>query len=419
MSTKRLKYTHLLMIILCMLICSAPISAHGHGIAEPEPLTFSGAEAIADTIGNRPDGIEAPVRKDSVAYTIPGSRPTPAKYDPHTDPNRDWLHLALKGYFNPKDTTVRYSKFMKLFNAVYNWGDRVFNSYDSTYVAGFGKNWKARLAFEAWTDSYNMRVDNTSMLFLSEPYTTLGAYLHFMAVSVGYKIDLGKTFRSKPVRHTKFEFGFNCARFYAEFDYNSNTGGTYIRRFGNYKNKKFVREFFPGVKNSVLNFSIYYFFNNRKYANGAAYNFSRLQKKSAGSFLLGFNHCYQHTEINFATLPEDMLPYLTFNTTRYNFRYHEFCLMLGYGYNWVLNKHLLFNATLQPSIGVTRGYEDSYDGTKLMLALNGNGRVSLTYNLKDFFTCLILKSNIQWYNSDRLSLFTGIHNFQLSVGYRF
>lgn len=385
-------------------------------IAEPTAIDLPADSLSADF------WLKSHPHPDSVINFTPRriSRKEQMEYSIARDPDRDWWHLLKRGYFNPHDSTVRYSKFMKLFCKVYTWGDRVFNTYDTTYVVGFGRNWKARLAYDAWTDSYNMNFDHQMpIMFLSEPYSSLGAYLHFMAVSVNYSIDVGKVFQNKPVNHSKFEFGFNCARFNAELSYSSNTGGTYIRRFGDYKNKKFVREFFPGLKMSNLNFAIYYFFNNRKYANGAAYNFSKLQKKSAGSFLLGFNYANLDCTFDFDRLPEKMKPYLTWPDLYYKFHYNEFCLLFGYGYNWVLNKHFLFNFTGMPSIGITRCYEDSRDGGANLLALNALGRMSLTYNQRDFFICLILKANLQWYRSGRLSFLSGIENLSLSIGYRF
>lgn len=49
--------------------------------------------------------------------------------------NRNWLHLIKKGELDMKDTTVQYPRFLKFCVGVYNWADRVFNSYDTTYVS--------------------------------------------------------------------------------------------------------------------------------------------------------------------------------------------------------------------------------------------------------------------------------------------
>lgn len=348
----------------------------------------------------------------------------PPKYSAQDDPNRDWLHLLKKGYFNPQDTTVKYSKFMELFCKVYNWGDRTFNSYDTDYVVGFGRNWKARVAFDIWNETHYINFGHKMpMLFATDPYTSAAVYLHFMAVSVNYQFDIGKIFFGKPIRHNKIELGFNCARFNAELTFTSNTGGTYVRTFGDYNkvenHNHISRIFFPGTKSTIFNASIFYFFNNRKYANGAAYTFSKLQKKSAGSFIAGFNYNSQNMTLNFGLLPEQLLPYYVWNLTRLKFHYSEYCLLGGYGYNWVTNKHLLYNITILPSIGITNCAEDNHDSGSNTLALNGQLRMSLTYNLNDFFICMIAKGAVQWYHNNNVSLFSGVQNASLSIGYRF
>ena len=411
------KYAWLMVFILALLSAA---DMRGGRVRTFEPDSLS-EEAWLEQ-HPLPDSVKSPIEKIKLI-----KEQIKAKENTADDPNRDWWHLLKKGYFNPKDTTVKYSKFMKLFCDVYTWGDRVFNTYDTTYVAGFGLNWKARLALDLWTDSYSMNAGRRRdsnympMTFISEPYASLGAYLHFMAVSINYSIDLGKVFFNRPINHTKFEFGFNCARFNIDLSVTQNKGGTYIRRFGEYREgkKKIVKRFFPGVYSRTLNLNTYYFFNNHKYANGAAYNFSRLQKKSAGSFILGFNYAYQDMEFNFARLPEDLFQYYKWDNTRYHFSYNGYCLLVGYGYNWVINSHLLFNISALPSIGVTHCNEDSIEASANLLSLNAAGKCSLTYNLRDFFVCLIAKGHLQWYRSDRFSLTSGIHNLSLSIGVRF
>ncbi|MDE6010471.1 MAG: DUF4421 family protein, partial [Muribaculaceae bacterium] len=64
-------------------------------------------------------------------------------------------------------------------------------------------------------------------------------------------------------------------------------------------------------------------------------------------------------------------------------------------------------------------YEDSSEGRTAMLSLNAKGRMSLTYNKGDFFTCLIAKADGKWYKTGNLSSFNAIENFSLSVGVRF
>ena len=171
------------------------------------------------------------------------------RYAKRSDNPNWWLNRLKNLDLNTKDTTIIYPKFIKFCVDVYNWGDHFFNPYDPEYVEGTGKRWKARVVNDNWLDSYAMRLpDKMSINMISNPYSNLGGYLQYMAVSVGYTYDMGKVLGNAPLNHKKWEFGFNCARFNVELYHHENEGGTYIRKFGDYKDGRLIKKKFPGVK---------------------------------------------------------------------------------------------------------------------------------------------------------------------------
>lgn len=364
-----------------------------------------------------PDTGSAVLTQNEDAEAIP-SQETEIK----KDSDRSWLHLIKKGEFNVRDSTVVYPRFIKFCRDVYLWADKAFNSYDTAYVVGTGTKWKARLAYDAWFDSYHINLmRKMPITLISNPYNTAGIYIHYMAVSVSQQIDLSNLFFNKPVNHHKYEFNFNCARFNLDLSFNSNTGGSYIRSFGDYRKGKgrLFKQFFPGV--SLQNFSadLYYYFNNRKYANGAAYYFSKVQKISAGSLMVGISYGYEDLKLDFTKLPDYLLPYMKIPAESYKFNYHSYNLLFGYGYNWVLGKHFLYNITIYPSIGVIHCSEDSSEGQANLFSLCPKGRMSITYNKDNFFICGIAKAMGYWYLTKKLSVFNSIANFSISLGVRF
>lgn len=381
-----------------------------------DSISLSTPEIITtDTIS--PDfAVELPQGVAVVSGVIPAQKTviTPK------DTDRNWFHLLKRGELDMKDTTVQYPRFLKFCVDVYNWGDRFFNSYDTTYVVGTGRRWKARVAFDGWTDSYNLNLDRRlPITLISSPYLNASVNLQYMAVGISYGVDLNNLFFTKPVKHQKFEFGFNCARFNLDLAFNRNAGGTYVRTLGDYRRGKLFKSYFPGLDMTNLSIDLYYYFNNFKYANGAAYYFSKIQKKSAGSSIIGMSYAFEDVNLDFNQLSEELIPYYTLEETQLKFHYNSYCLLFGYGFNWVLNKHFLYNISILPSIGIIRCFEDSSDGKDTMLSLNAKGRMSLTYNKGDFFTCLIFKADGKWYKTGRLSAFNAIENFSLSVGVRF
>lgn len=334
--------------------------------------------------------------------------------------NRDWWYLLKKGKLNLADTTVIYPKFLKFCVNVYNWADHFFNSYNPEYVEGTGHRWKARLVNENWTDSYALRFrkSNINMRMLSNLNDNIGAYVQYMAVSVGYSVDLNTIFSGKKTDHTRFETNFNCALFNFDLYYYRNKG-TRIRRFSGYEHNHLIDSDFPGVTANNFGVSLYYFLNNKKYSQGAAYNFSKFQKRSAGSWIFGLTYSYLDIAMDFNQLPPELKPYFSLASDHLNFHYNSYCFLFGYGFNWVWHPKWLFNITAQPSIGFNHCYEDSSDGSGNQFALNIHGRTSLTYNHRSLFCSLIGKITGNWYISKNLSLFNAIEYFSLNVGFRF
>lgn len=346
--------------------------------------------------------------------------PSPAGADIRPRPRQVWWKLAMARKLDLADTAIRYPRFIKFCVDVYNWGDRFFNSYNPEYVVGTGKRWKVRILEDNWSDAYDIVLPkDMNVKMLSKLYSNIGAYIQYMAVSVGTTYDISKFFSDEPVKHKKWEFGFNCALFNAELYYQENTGGNYLRKFGKFKDGKLIKEKFPGLELYNLGFEGYYFFNNKRYSHGAAYNFSKIQKKSQGSFLAGISFTNLKLSLDFRQLNPDLLPYLTIPADNYLFHYKSYCALFGYGYNWVIRPRLLFNITAMPSIGLSHCYEDSLEGERYMLAMNIAGRTSITYNLRNFFFSLIGKMHGNWYNSGTYSLFSSVLNFSANIGFRF
>lgn len=339
----------------------------------------------------------------------------------YTRDQKWWWTLLKQRKLQMNDTTVVWPKFLKFCVNVYNWADHTFNSYDPEYVIGTGKRWKVRLVSDNWLDTYALRLpQGLSSTMSSNVYSNIGAYIQYMAVSVGSSYDIQKLFNKTEPSHKKYEFGFICARFNAELYYHENRGGVNIRRFGKYKEGKRVKEYFSGVDMYTLGFDAYYFFNNKKYSQGAAYNFAKYQLKSQGSFLLGLSITNQKLTFDFSQLPEKLKEELpNADITNYYFHYNSYALLAGYGYNWVIAPKLLFNATVMPSIGFSHYYEDSLEGNKYLISLNIQGRISLTYNLGNYFFGLFGKMNGHLYRQGNMSMFSSIENFSAYVGLRF
>lgn len=380
------------------------------------------AGALPDALRWNPEDVAVAVENDTVQKDSLSllKEYVSLKDSVPADSDRNWWHLLKKGQLAMNDTTVEWPKFLGFCVKVYNWGDRVFSSTDTAYVVGTGKRWRARLINDNWTDSYYMRFPKKfSTLMSGQLHILLGASLQYMAVSYTYSVDLSHMISGGTINYKKQEFSFNCARFSADAYYYSNDGGTYIRTFGNYNNKRPVKIPFSGVEMQTFGVDAYYFINGYKYSQGAAYNFSKIQKKSHGCFMVGLSYCNQDVDMDFSKLPEELKPFAYSINEDYRFHYHDFNVLFGYGYNCVLGPHWLFNITVIPGIGFNHCYEDSNEGSVNLFSMGGRGMMSFTYNLGNWFAGVQGKVRGNWYNSNNFSLFNSVETFLFSAGYRF
>lgn len=330
-----------------------------------------------------------------------------------------WWDRLRSGKLDLKDPNVRYPKFIKFCVDVYNWGNQAFNGTDSTYVIPTGKRWKVMLRNDNWLDSYAMRLNRVNVHMLSDIVCNLGVYVSYMAVTVGYQLDMTNVIGNKPINHNKFEFNFSCARFSIDAYYNRNTGGTYLRHLGDYHNGKFFKYHLEDLTMRNWGIDAFYFVNNMKYSQSAAYNFSRIQKKSAGSIIVGFTGSNNKIEFDFANLPYKMIQALHGRNFAYRFHYNSYGVIIGYGYNAVMGRHWLFNICATPSLGWKYCYPDCVGGQRNLFSADIKGRFSFTYNNGDFFASAIAKMDGHWYKSSHYSFFNSIENLMVTLGVRF
>ena len=161
------------------------------------------------------------------------------------------LSLAL-------DSIREWGKFPNFCVDVYRWGDRFFNTYDSAYVVGTGHKFNLKLRTESWVDYYNFDLPNDMrMRMLSDPSTSTGFWLTYLAVSVGYDMNVSKYLGFTSGARKRFTFGFNCSLFAVDYYSVSNDVGTHISKFGPHGNTTNPKIDFNGINNNSWGLNFY------------------------------------------------------------------------------------------------------------------------------------------------------------------
>lgn len=338
-----------------------------------------------------------------------------APYDTTRD-NRYWWRAMKHGKVDFNDSTIHYPKFVRFCWNAYKWGDKAFNSYDPEYVVSTGKNWKFIFKSDNWIDSYYGHPDNgINMIMNSNLVSNVGLSLSFMAVSVGYSVSVSNLLNGGKLSN-KFDFSFTCARFAADFYFWENSNEIKVR----YTDKSVDDEQHDfrqtGITRKAMGLTAFYFFNNRKYAQAAAYCFSKYQKRSAGSWLAGLSFQHFDAKAN-DELPDDVPDYIHLQNVL-PILYDDYCVLFGYGYNWVLNRHWLLNLTATPYIGYRNNYYHADDKTSA-ISLNLRARLGLVYNHPKFFAGFQSFADHHNYRVHGTRLINSLIDFNLLVGLRF
>ncbi len=322
------------------------------------------------------------------------------------------------------DSIAAWGKFPRFCVNTYRWGDHFFNNYDSTYVQGSGYKFNVKIKTESWIDTYNFRLeDDYKFGFESRPSTSMGLWLTYMAVSVGYDMNVSKFFNADSGARKRFNFQFNCSLFGAELYTITNDSYMKIDRLGFPGAVRDVDIPFHGFHSDSWGVNLYYFFNHRRYSQAAAFSYSKIQVKSGGSLYAGFSYWQQNYDMNFTGVFDDQpeasqLPPEWDN--HYRVRNKNYALKIGYGYNWVFRPGWCLGVSEAPTFGIRAGYVTSLDNQRTTFAMSNRLKLSLIYNYQKrwFFGIVgMVDTNIVY--DKQHTLLANNMSMEASAGFRF
>lgn len=320
------------------------------------------------------------------------------------------------------DSVAAMGRFPKFCVDTYRWADKFFNGYDSTYVAGTGYKWNIKLRTDSWDDFYKFDFgDGTSMKMRSDPSTSAGFYLTYMAVSVGYDINVSKYFGGSNRARKRWNFGFNCMLFQADLYFISNDVGTRIREL-DFEGGSIKEQLdFDGINTTQWGIDIYYFFRHKKYSQAAAFNFSRIQKRSSWAPFAGFTYWRQNYDFDFSGLPEEYLEHIPVRPPDYHYKVntHNYFARGGIGYNWVINPKWTVGLSEALMLGYTNGYIQEKENGQHTMALLNYARVSLVFNSGKWFVGTVAEARTSIVGNKNQALLNAILTLQISAGMRF
>ena len=247
--------------------------------------------------------------------------------------------------------------------------DKAKKKVDPRYIEVPEKPWRVILRYKA--NMVNVDYDNSIDFPATNEYSEWN--LHFeppVATSIGFWAGYRGTGLSFSLPLTK-----NAGRYFSI----SSTGAKYgfnfrLRRFNTSSATLSATDYKDGIRNGdgyhdeqelaapvwirSLYVNGYYVFNGRRYSQAAAYNQSVIQRRSAGSFLLGAT--WYQSSFDYSDISNFLFMMVGHGVHR--IKVHQANIGFGYGYNFVPFRGLVINAMAMPTVSVyNRGKVYKYD----------------------------------------------------------
>ena len=237
--------------------------------------------------------------------------------------------------------------------------DKAKKKVDPRYIEVPEKPWRVILRYKA--NMVNVDYDNSIDFPATNEYSEWN--LHFeppVATSIGFWAGYRGTGLSFSLPLTK-----NAGRYFSI----SSTGAKYgfnfrLRRFNTSSATLSATDYKDGIRDGdgyhdeqelaapvwirSVYVNGYYVFNGRRYSQAAAYNQSVIQRRSAGSFLLGAT--WYQSSFDYSDISNFLFMMVGHGVHR--IKVHQANIGFGYGYNFVLFRGLVINAMAMPTVSV-------------------------------------------------------------------
>lgn len=296
------------------------------------------------------------------------------------------------------------------------------NSIDTNYIHPCLYNYTAMLQNTNSMQQYRFsgkdeNGNRQTLKFDSNPSLKIGPYFGWRWIFFGYTFNIN-TLSRRVKKNTEFNLSIYSAKIGVDLVYQRNKNDfklTSIKGFDHLSDKSHITGTdFDGLRTSITGINIYYIFNHRKFSYPAAFSQTTEQRRSAGSWKVGFQYIHQNIHFDYTKLPEEMIStedgktgvieQLKFR----NINYSDYSLSGGYAYNWVFLPHCLLCGSLSPAIGYkhTKGEVPEKKFSYYINNLNFDliTRIGLVWNNSKFFAGSSFVLHSYTYEKDKFSI---------------
>ena len=348
-----------------------------------------------------------------------------------------FMHNTQDSVTRAKHNKTFFHKVGKVFTGFF----REFDKTDSSYIEPQHYNYTVMLQNTNTYEKYTLsNKDGQTIAFAPDPTFRLGPYVGWRWVFLGYTLDLKHINASS--RHTnKKEFDLSLYSSLLGVDlFWRQTGNDYhvdhINLGEDIDASAMTKVPFSGLKSSIKGFNLYYIFNHRKFSYPAAYSQSTVQRKSAGSMLLGIGYTRHTLEVDWDQLSaivdeklgkkDEQASLIDSSLIFSKIKYSDISVTCGYAYNWVFAKNWLFNASVSLGVAYNQSSSDT-EHSKFDLKefsfkninFDGIGRFAVVWNNTKWYVGTSAIIHSYNYKKEQFSTNNSFGSLNIYVGVNF
>lgn len=314
---------------------------------------------------------------------------------------------------------------------------RKLSSTDTSYIKPCMYNFTAMLQNTNSMQQYIFRGKDAdgnkqSLSFNSKPTLKIGPYFGWRWIFFGYTFNMNNLSHTMS-KNPEFNLSIYSSKIGIDLIYQRNKNDFKLNSFTGFDKSIHKSDYegrtFEGLKSSIMGLNVYYIFNHRRFSYPAAFSQTTEQRKSAGSWKIGFQYTHQSIRFDHKKLPEALtstedgkmgiIDQLQFRKVNY----FDYSLSCGYAYNWVFLPHFLLCGSLSPAIGYkhTKGEVPEKKFSYYFSNLNFDviTRIGLVWNNSKFFAGSSFVMHTYTYEKERFSVTNWLGYLNIYAGLYF
>ena len=192
---------------------------------------------------------------------------------------------------------------------------------------------------------------------------------------------------------------------------------------------------FGGLTSTIKGFNLYYIFNHRRFSYPAAFSQSTIQRRSAGSPLLGIGYTQHSLDVNWGELNKvisdrlgSQVPTNPIDSTLMfsEIKYTDISISGGYAYNWVFARNWVLAGSLSLALAYKRSKGDVTHRTFSIndfkfnnINIDGIGRFGVVWNNSKWYVGMSTILHAYNYHRSNFSTNNFFGSINLYAGFNF